>query len=102
MLYKHTPGKWKAVDEFIGTDSDDPQTIAYLSCHRNIRRRSEEETKTNAKLIESAPDLLEALVNLLVKINKTCIEDWVEIREACEAIKRVDESILEFTLNPKE
>ena len=78
MKIEHTPGKWKAHGEFIGTDEDDTQTIAYLSCHRNRAWRSQVETNANARLIENAPDLLKALVALLEKISDSSVDDWTD------------------------
>lgn len=78
MKTKHTPGKWKAHGDCIGTDEEDFQTIAYLSCHRNRKRRSKVETSANARLIENAPELLNALVALLKKINNSSVDDWAE------------------------
>ncbi|MEG5170818.1 hypothetical protein [Microcoleus sp. B3-D7] len=75
MKTKHTPGKWKAQGEFIGTDEEDSQTIAYLSCHRNNTRRTDLETNANAKLIANAPDLLKILVDLLAKIGDMSVDD---------------------------
>jgi hypothetical protein len=56
----HTPGHWKAIGTFIGTDEEDSQTIAYTSDHRNRQRTSIEEQEANARLIAAAPELLEA------------------------------------------
>ena len=57
---KHTPGPWKADNcQFIGTDEEDSQAIAYCDNHRNRRPRSNEESEANAKLIAAAPELLD-------------------------------------------
>ena len=99
MKTKHTPGKWKSQGQFIGTDEEDSQTIAYLSDHRNNKQRSQTETKANGRLIENAPDLLETLVLLLKKINNSSLDDWVdynidakivEIENAYKLIEKID------------
>lgn len=59
---KHTLGPWavQGNEGFVGTDEGDPQTICYMSDHRNRRQRSREESQANARLIAAAPQLLEA------------------------------------------
>ena len=100
--YNHTPQPWKVQNGYIGTDEEDTQTIAYLSCHRNRVWRSEIETAANAKLIQHAPDLLEALAALLAKLDNTSVDDWVkysssesvkitEIEKAHELIRKIVE-----------
>lgn len=48
-----TAGEWKSEGSWIGT-SDDDQTIAFMSDHRNRRPRLPAETKANAELIAHA------------------------------------------------
>jgi len=83
MRHQYTPAPWKHQEnsEFIGTDEDDYQTIAYVSSHRNRERRSESESTANAKLIASAPELLEALISLLGKLESLSPDDW---RDYCQ------------------
>ena len=105
MSPKHTPGNWKAVGEFIGTDEEDSQTVAYLSCHRNKTHRPELETQANARLIANAPALLKVLVGVLTKLENTSVDDWaeysscsdcrfLEIEEALKVINQIDPDIL--------
>lgn len=55
----HTSGRWKAHGEFIGTAGEDPQTICYMSNHRNRKRRNPAENRSNALLIAASPQMLE-------------------------------------------
>lgn len=58
----YTPGPWIFIaPDFIGTDEEDYQTIAYVDDHRNRKQRSASEHIANAYLISAAPKLLEAL-----------------------------------------
>ena len=57
----HTPGPWKYhPGTCITTDERDPQTIAYLSDHRNRKPRPEAESISNGLVIAAAPELLRA------------------------------------------
>ncbi len=100
---KHTKSPW-TFDEhsFVGTKEEDSQTVGYfftLSDHRSSKSRSPEETKANGRLIESAPDLLECLQLLILKIEDTSPDDfkdycqdtspdWEEIAKAKDIIKK--------------
>lgn len=82
MSQQHTPGPWEVhawtarvvpadhVLRPIGSDEDpakDRETYAQEICllHWPDRNRSEAEVQANARLIASAPELLEALSNIL-------------------------------------
>lgn len=88
---RHTKSPWEFDGHsFVGTKEEDSQTVGYLfslSDHRNNKSRSAEETKANGRLIESAPDLLECLQLLLLKIEDTS-PDWEEVIKAKAVIKK--------------
>jgi hypothetical protein len=93
-MAKHTPGPWKAAGDFIGTDEADPQTIAYVSDHRNRRPRGNDVDKANARLIAAAPELLEALqdckarLRLLIDSDRHKLLDTAAVRKAIAAIAK--------------
>lgn len=66
---KHTPGPWLYhPPSFIGTDEEDPQTIGYVSDHRNRKARPSGEMEANGHLFAAAPDLLAALEEMLKEL----------------------------------
>ena len=72
MDTEHAPTLWISHGDFIGTDEEDSQTIAYCSDHRNRRPRSHEETLALAESIvracNSYPDLLAACVDVIKRV----------------------------------
>ena len=68
---RHTKGPWKNFDTYVGFD--DGRLIA--SCiqmkQKNLIKTAEmyEEAKANAQLIAAAPEMLEALENVLTYIH---------------------------------
>ncbi len=68
---KHTPGPWSAgsrVNNFIDifhSQANVKGAITLALCRVQSRASWVEESKANARLIAAAPDLLEALQNLL-------------------------------------
>jgi len=76
MKKPYSPSPWYSKGGFIGTDEEDIQTIAYLSDHRNSRLRPNTESESNGLLIAAAPELLEALENLLIKLDQLSTDDW--------------------------
>lgn len=67
-MSKHTPGPWEMHGEFSGRDIVQIETKHGYSVAdvRNYNRS--EQNKANAKLIAAAPDLLEALQNLIGEV----------------------------------
>lgn len=65
-MSKHTPGPWK-VDSYetVTIKAEKEDKIAMLTWlkgpYGDLGRKSDEEVKANARLIASAPELLEAL-----------------------------------------
>jgi len=72
---KHTPGPWKADNHIIGDgwrvfvprhdEADQHDAIADVETWQ-----SDTETEANARLIAAAPDLLDALKNVLDELHK--------------------------------
>ena len=54
----HTPGPWVAMGKAVYTESDNPTREILWGGH-NTRSASDEEKNANARLIASAPELLE-------------------------------------------
>jgi len=69
-MSKHTPGPW-AVNPFRATvdagSEDGPLPISMMLWPTD--KRSEAETEANARLISAAPELLEALEDLIAEQN---------------------------------
>ena len=84
---KHTPGPWTVYFEFNVKD-DHGRGIAACGGHGSNRNpeQAHNENVANAKLIAAAPDLLEALKNLL---ENEKLDDWepslIESRIAARA-----------------
>jgi hypothetical protein len=59
---KHTPGPWEALDggHYVCPEGNHGQFVAIVSGHVSGALRPEAERKANARLLASAPDLLEA------------------------------------------
>jgi len=121
MNTKHTPGEWTAnlsgtlssvksgitnVALMIGSnthydeDARDPTKESWLNYRKRtepLRHKEEKETEANAKLIAAAPDMLQAL-NEIIEYNLQQAEDqygdrekaesWACVRKAREAIKK--------------
>ncbi len=69
-MSKHTPGPWKAhLDEAYFVTGPDRGRVAIMThlkgAHGLGGRRSGDESAANARLIAAAPELLEALTDLL-------------------------------------
>lgn len=64
---KHTPGNWIHLDGSIYSESDPSgKDIATINKNGNT---TEEEEQANGDLIAAAPDLLEALKDVLSQVN---------------------------------
>lgn len=87
MKSKYIPGPWKAVDTFIGTDDRDPQTIAYVSDHRNERGWTACEKKATAKLIAAAPSMASIIERLLSGNPQEVEEAKVEAQRVLDEIR---------------
>lgn len=101
-MSKHTPGPWMAegkhrhikVDDYshdayvcdVGTGGEYRGNIAYIQSAEHIKGISRYEAEANARLISSAPDLLEALKHALVYQPKddSC-DPWVSDARAAIA-----------------
>lgn len=73
MKFKGTKGKWnidedKKSNQLVVTNHNETKAIAFLPFH-NI------DTKSNAKLIASAPELLESLIQALSLLEEANLPD---------------------------
>lgn len=73
-MSKHTPGPWVLDDFEVSTERDPANLIAHVyACDRPENPDNEWdvgiETAANAKLIAAAPDLLEALEQIMVLVD---------------------------------
>lgn len=101
MKTKHTKGKWRAIssynDQKVLVTNEKNYLLAH--CYAHVRETgnqplSLEEAEANAKLISAAPELLEALNNLVNSCEyhgKRRIPDMKHIADAIEAIKKATE-----------
>lgn len=70
-MSKHTPGPWEVFDGIILCEKINSYGNWYVA---GIQREHTKEDKANLRLISAAPDLLEALKDLLNQI-KTCYKE---------------------------
>lgn len=104
---KHTQGEWKVKEEINNTFtvlSDDKTDIATI-CYDGIEERelpeiaTYNEAKANAKLIAAAPELLEALQDVLatksIMMKKQPSE--IELQEISATFQRVKQAINKAT-----
>ena len=102
-MNKHTAGTWRAVGKGTGSKvagedgrimvlhPDGQRIIACCSTGYSSKETiSEEERAANAKLIAAAPELLNALINLMPLVDREDVSDeWFqEFRAAQEAINK--------------
>lgn len=90
MKNKHTPGPWKMLPEecdrpyirIRGTSIGDRYKIANVltPIYDGVHQREADETRANARLIASAPDLLEALQ--IAKESVGCVKALEIVRAA--------------------
>lgn len=71
-MAKHTPGPWVVEENsspplIWGNDYEKP--VAEVELHRSYADYVDGEAQANARLIAAAPDMLEALENLVAKYN---------------------------------
>lgn len=92
MKTKHTQGEWTVYEE--RTIKMDEDKDVDLWEHQYVNRLDDEELKANAKLIATAPDLLEALINILPNYNTyvpLSNKSSKLYREALKAIEKATE-----------
>jgi len=73
-----TPGPWVAMGRAVYTESDNPTREILWGGH-NTRSASDEEKKANARLIASAPELLEQC-KLFEKVLEK-LSEWQRIKD---------------------
>ncbi|HHA3865627.1 hypothetical protein AN449_02550 [Pseudomonas aeruginosa] len=89
----HTPGPWQISDDhgkrWIETLANDDTICEVHRRDRNVGRDKDEQFHANSRLIESAPDLLEALeVALTSMLDSGYSPTSVTIRKARAAIAK--------------
>lgn len=86
---KHTPGPWYISDHselyIVQKDEEGPEEYAICKMHTAW---GEEERKANSKLIASAPDLLQALIDASVTLKAFLPSAFVTIGVVESAIKK--------------
>jgi hypothetical protein len=93
MTSKHTPGPWIWQNDWLGLYGKDGEDVLPYSDYEGMAIPDwyhTEEPKANARLIASAPDLLEALIVLHQRLEQLdasgdagrMVEDEVEIARA--------------------
>lgn len=83
-MSKHTPGPWKAYDEFIYGDNS--KTIAELRTYQS----GEMPWQANARLIAAAPELLEMVRKLMPYCENSSLYDLPDFREAKDLIAKIE------------
>jgi hypothetical protein len=83
-----TPGPWLAMGKAVYTESDNPTREILWGGH-NTRSASDEEKRANARLIAAAPEMYEALANLVADWER-CIRAIPHDHEARAVLAKVD------------
>ena len=88
----HLP--WLAHGDYIGTDAEDSQTVAYVSNHRNRRLRNTDDSRAIAEFIvracNSFDGMVEALQNMLGMFDTPVVRMHFNTeyhREACKSAR---------------
>jgi len=76
-----------SIGVFIGTDEEDPQTIAYVSEHRNRKPRSAKETQAIIHLLCAAPRMLATLEYVLGRLATDDAESIAAVKESIALAK---------------
>lgn len=87
MEKKYTPGPWNVQNDFTIWGAEIGKRIAYVDITHK-RGYETEEGKNNAKLIASAPELLEACMAA-----NQCIDDALEIYKRGGSLLVLDEAM---------
>ena len=92
-MSKHTPGPWitAPVDAPRVIRDDRGYCVASVSTYtsRRLPERSADETTANAHLVAAAPEMLEALKELVFRANLADEDNWIEVR-AMDAIAKAE------------
>ena len=97
MEKKFTKGKWKLDADFIFSENDEVICDTNpIGITKTVFRRSEEEFLANGRLIAAAPELLEALNDLIIADELSSVRPaiccWDDlINKAKETIKKATE-----------
>ncbi|MFA5187055.1 MAG: hypothetical protein WC551_11285 [Patescibacteria group bacterium] len=88
----HTPGPWRRIQNHIlSIDANVAMTLSEgMSASKVEHRISKEEAEANAHLIAAAPDMLEALLDLLQRHCNLCVAYHGENLESCRACPSVN------------
>jgi len=94
---KHTPA-WEVItdiDQFFCVRNKNGQTICECSWTGSMKNRYhyKEASKANAKLIASAPEMLNALIEILKKQKEKCPKcnmNCTGLKEICDVMKYKD------------
>jgi hypothetical protein len=100
--FKFTPGPWESFNDdsdhqpvcFVGESNIDNKGYEVGQRHTQMH---EGDSKYDAKLISCAPEMLEALIQIIIflkniglkneKINDICLKDYIELIEKATGMK---------------
>ena len=89
---KHTPGPWEAVGNLVRSPMVQPQGLSkgvqIAECRDAYFLSHTEESKANARLIAAAPELLEALQEMVSLVEMVIPFDGPQQRKARAAIAK--------------
>jgi hypothetical protein len=85
---KHTAGPWVALGNGVFTDDSAPQMREILHSIYNTRSASKEEQRANALLIAAAPEMLEALCEIL-----RCVANGSYGADGCSGMTMAREAV---------
>ena len=92
MNAKHTPGPWEAVGNLVRSPMVQPQGLSkgvqIAECRDAYFLSHTEESKANARLIAAAPELLEALQEMVSLVEMVIPFDGPQQRKARAAIAK--------------
>ena len=89
---KHTPGPWKIAEERFGTGWTDGHEITASDgdIARTYRGRGHDTDAANARLISAAPELGEALKDIVNVFGTDIADHWGanELQKLCELLEK--------------
>jgi hypothetical protein len=88
---KHTKGPWTFIDhQGYNTIEGQGEMIACIPTREDFRANFKtDEGQANRRLIAAAPEMLEALENLITELNESGAIESIQVKTAIDAVKAI-------------